>query len=169
MEHCKNQISKFNFGQRGYADETKEQQLTGIIGECTLLDLFNLPWVDGSIGFDGGADFVINLKVIDVKTMGRTTHVRPYYINNFVGLQRKYNTDAYIFCSLNKLTNVLSICGWLTKKELIEKAVFFPKGTERTRSDSTTFRTFTDLYEIKNSDLKNINSFEELKIQLENL
>jgi hypothetical protein len=33
--------------------------------------------------------------------MGRTTDVRDYYVNNFLGIQLKYNTDVYIFCSFN--------------------------------------------------------------------
>jgi len=166
IKHCKRQLELYNFGQRGYADGTFEQQLVGIIGQTVVLDIFNLPWVDGSEGFDGGVDLVYNNITIDVKTMGRTTDVRPYYVNNFIGLQKNYNVEAYIFTSFNKRTNELTIVGWLPKKLLEERANFFPKGSYRTRSDGSKFRTFTDLYEIKNSNLFNIKSIEDLKEQI---
>ena len=167
ISHCKGQLEKYNFGQRGYADGTPEQQLIGIIGQSVILDLFGMPWVDGSIGFDNGIDLVYNDLSIDVKTMGRTTDVRPYYVNNFIGLQRNYDVEAYIFASLNKKTDELTVVGWLPKDELLEKATFFPKGSIRKRSDSSTFKTFADLYEIGNNKLYNVTSFKELKEQID--
>ncbi len=166
IEHCQKQIEHHNFGQRGYADGTPEQQLIGIIGQTVVLDLFNLPWVDGSTGFDGGVDLTYHNITIDIKTMGRTTGVRPYYVNNFIGLQKKYNVDAYIFASYNKRNNILTIVGWLPKQLLEKKARFFPKGTIRTRSNGTQFKTFADLYEIKNSDLFAVNSINDLQKQI---
>jgi hypothetical protein len=166
IKYCEQQLKKYNFGQRGYADGTPEQQLVGIIGQTVVLDLFNLPWIDGSKGFDGGVDLVLNDVSIDVKTMGRTTDVRPYYVNNFIGLQKKYVVDAYIFASFNKKTNELTIVGWLPKTLLEEKADFFSKGSYRTRSNGTKFRTFTDLYEIKNSDLFDVLSIDDLKKEI---
>jgi len=163
IDHCKKQVEKYNFGQRGYADGTKDQQLTGIIGQTVVADLYDMPWVEGGEGFDEGKDLLVSGKVVDIKTMGRTTDVRDYYVNNFVGLQKDYKTDIYIFCSLNKTTNELTICGWVSKKELFERAQFFKKGTTRTRSDGSTFQTFTDLYEIANNALNNVDTVEELK------
>lgn len=98
IDHCTNQINNFNFGRRGYADGTKAQQLTGIIGQSVLMELFDIGLIDGSLGFDYGVDIIYNGKIIDVKTMGRTTNVRNYYVNNFLAIQLKYNTDIYIFC-----------------------------------------------------------------------
>jgi len=166
IEHCKNQLKWYNFGKRGYADGTPEQQLVGIIGQTVVSDLFDLPWIDGSKGFDGGVDLVYKDITLDVKTMGRTTDVRPYYVNNFIGLQKKYDVDAYIFASFNKRSKELTIVGWLPKELLDKRADFFPKGSIRTRSDGTKFATFTDLYEIKNSDLFDIKSIEDLKKQI---
>lgn len=162
IQHCTDQISRYNFGQRCVANGTPEQQLTGIIGQCVIMDLFGLDLIDGSTGCDDGVDISFKGKSVDVKTMGRTTDVRPYYVNNFLALQIKFNTDLYIFCSLNKTNNVLTICGWLPKEEFKQKASFYPQGTYRTRSDGSKFRTFADLYEIANNDLHNVNSFDEL-------
>ncbi len=167
IQHCKKQLEKYNFGKRGIADGTPEQQLTGIVGQTVVLDLFNLPWVDGSSGFDEGVDLVYHGLSIDVKTMGRTTDVRPYYVNNFIGLQKDYLVDAYIFASLNKKTNELTIVGWLPKNELLRRAAFYEKGRIRKRSDGSTFETFADLYEVENRKLYHISSFSDLTKQLD--
>ncbi len=126
IQHCKDQIAHYNFGQRCVANGTPEQQLTGIIGQCVIMDLFGLDLIDGSSGFDDGVDILFKGKRIDVKTMGRTTDVRPDYVNNFMALQVSFNTDLYIFCSFNKKNDELTVCGWLPKSEFNEKAQFFP-------------------------------------------
>ena len=167
IQHCKRQLAQYNFGKRGVADGTPDQQLTGIIGQSVVLDLFSLPWVDGSSGFDEGVDMVYQGLSIDVKTMGRTTGVRPYYVNNFIGLQKDYRVDAYIFGSLNKKTNEFTLVGWLPKKELLKRASFFKKGSIRKRSDGSTFETFADLYEIENRKLFGVSSFDDLTKQLD--
>ncbi|NOX86646.1 MAG: hypothetical protein GXO86_11900, partial [Chlorobi bacterium] len=167
IRHCKQQLEKYNFGKRGIADGTPEQQLTGIIGQSVVLDLFNMPWVDGKDGFDEGIDLVYHGLSIDVKTMGRTTGVRYYYVNNFIGLQKDYHVDTYIFGSLNKKTNEFTVIGWLPKNELLKRASFYEKGSVRKRSDGTTFETFADLYEIENRKLFWVSSFDDLTKQLD--
>jgi hypothetical protein len=166
IEHCKTVLAKHNFGKRFTANGTKEQQLTGIIGQSVVMDFFDKGFVDGLSGFDEGVDLVFNNKTIDVKTMGRTTSVKPGYTNNFLKLQDYFKTDIYIFCSYNKKKQVLTICGWISKEDFIQKRRFYPKGSIRTRFDGTTFTTFADLYEIDNTDLNNVNSITDLKKQL---
>jgi len=166
IAHCKEQLKKYNFGKRGYADGTPEQQLVGIIGQTVILDLFDLAWIDGGKGFDGGIDLVYNGISIDIKTMGRTTEVRSYYVNNFIALQKKYDVEAYIFASYNKIKKEITLVGWLPKQLFEDKADFFQKGAYRTRSDGTKFKTFSDLYEIKNSDLFDVKSINDLKKQI---
>lgn len=163
IQHCMRQVEIHNFGQRYTANGTKEQQLTGIIGQSVIMQLFGLPLVDGNSGFDGGVDITYNGITIDVKTMGRTTDVRDYYVHNFVGLQMYLNPDAYIFCSFNKTNNELTVCGWVTKEQFKERSLFFKKGSTRKRSDGTEFKTFSDLYEIPNRELNDIESIEQLK------
>lgn len=162
INHCKNQVALYNFGQRSFANGSQDQQLTGIIGQCVLMELFGWPLIDGATGCDGGFDIVFKSLRIDVKTMGRTTDVRPYYVNNFLAVQFGFDNDLYIFCSLNKNKNELTVCGWLPKDKFTEKAKYYPKGTIRTRSDGTTFPTFADLYEIVNADLYDVDSFEDM-------
>lgn len=168
LEHCKKQIQQFNFGTRSTANGNKEQQLTGIIGQSALMELFNFGFVDGTTGFDYGIDLVYENLTIDIKTMGRNTDVRKTYTNNFLKLQDYFNTDIYIFCSFHKSKNELTICGWIDKKTFAQKRKYFPKGTYRTRNDGTTFSTFADLYEIDTVDLNDVISIEDLKIQLNN-
>lgn len=169
IDHCENQLNQYNFGKRSTANGNREQQLTGLIGQSTIQHLFGLPLIDGSKGCDEGTDIVINGYKIDIKTMGRTTEVRPDFVNNFIALQAKFDTDIYIFCSFHKLQKELTVCGFCTKEHFFKKADFFKKGTTRTRSDKSSFTLFADLYEIKNTDLMPVNSFEELNNQLHSL
>lgn len=167
IEHCKAVINNYNFGKRIKANGTKDQQLTGIIGQSVIMDLFGQGYVNGESGFDNGVDIIYNNKTIDIKTMGRTTYVKPSYTNNFLKLQDYFNTEIYIFCSYHKIKQKLTVCGWISKEAFIKKRRFYPKGSTRTRFDKTTFKTFADLYEIDNKDLNNVNSITDLKKQLQ--
>lgn len=166
IEHCQKQVEQHNFGQRREANGDKEKQLTGIIGQCVVMQLFNHGLIDGSTGFDGGVDIEFAGLKIDVKTMGRTTDAKKSYTNNFLKLQDHFETDAYIFCSLNKTSNELSICGWIDKQSFVNKRRYYPANTIRTRSNGTSFNTFADLYEIDNYQLNDIKDIVDLKNQL---
>ena len=166
IEHCQRQIQQYNFGQRRIANGTPEQQFTGIVGQCAIMEKFGLDLIDGADGCDDGQDINYKGLVVDVKTMGRTVDVRPDFVNNFIALQLRFNTDLYIFCSLNKRNYELTVCGWIPKSEFLEKAHLYPRGTVRTRTDGSTFRTFADLYEIGNRDLYNVDSFEDLVLSI---
>jgi len=52
------------------------------------------------------------------------------------------------------------------KREYLEKAEFYKKGTIRTRDNGTTFRTKTDLYELENKYLNSPDSIDELKTKI---
>ena len=166
ISHCETIIKTHNFGNRFTANGSKNQQLTGIIGQSVVMSFFNLGLVDGTKGFDNGVDLIVNNKTIDVKTMGRTTHVRKSYTNNFLKLQDHFKTDIYIFCSYHKTKHELTVCGWIDKASFIEKRQFYPKGSIRTRTDQTTFKTFADLFEIDNCHLNPVFSISDLKQQL---
>lgn len=169
IAHCKKQINTYNFGRRGEADGNRVQQYTGIIGECVIKSIFGLELIDGSHGFDNGVDLRYKNLTIDVKTMGRTTDIKDYYVNNFIGLQKNYATDVYIFNSLNFTTRILTVIGLISKKKLLEKASFFKKGEMRTRSDGSQFKTKADLYEIENKKLAAVNDEQDLFAKLEKL
>jgi hypothetical protein len=166
--YCIDQVEKFNFGKRFTANGNKEQQLTGIIGQGVVMQLFGLELPDGRKGCDDGVDLVFENKTIDVKTMGRNTDVKPTYTNNFIKLQDYFKTEIYIFCSYNKIKKEVTICGWIDKDNFVSKRNLFEKGSKRTRLDGTELIIFTDTYEIDNEHLNNANSIEELKAQLTN-
>ena len=155
---CWDFLSKNNMGNRHSANGNKEQQFVGLLGEITIKNYFGVKhnWVNG---FDGGYDFIYNNKKIDVKTMGRNVTPKDFYVNNFISFQKNFHCDYYIFTSLNKKTNELFICGYLSKKDLLEKATLYKKGTIRNRENGTTFKMKTDTYEIKNSFLNQIKYF----------
>ncbi|MFD2551432.1 hypothetical protein ACFSQP_06340 [Bizionia sediminis] len=166
ISYCQNLVNSHNFGKRFTANGTKQQQLTGIIGQSVVMSFFNLPLPTGQSGCDNGTDLIVNNKTIDVKTMGRTTHVKPHYTNNFLKLQDYFPTDVYIFCSYHKTAKKLTVCGWISKTELIKNRQFFPKGSTRIRSNNTTFKTFADLFEIDNCFLNSVATIQDLKEQL---
>ena len=162
-DYAAKQVETYNFGQRGVFDGNKEQQFVGVLGQTIVADLLQVPRPDGTDGNDGGVDFVINHKNVDVKTMTRTVPVKAHYVHNFVAYQKKYPTDAYIFASYNKKSNIFSICGCVSKEQLQARAAFFEKGQLRYRDDGTAFPTKAPLYEIKQSDLNRINSVDDIK------
>jgi len=155
-------LQKYNFGQRGFADGNWQEQRTGLIGQTLIQEKFGCGRPNGSIGFDGGEDFKYCNKIIDVKTMGRKVDPKPDYVNNFIGLQKNYPSDILIFCSYNKISSNLTVCGWTTKKDFFNKASFHKQGDKRFRDDGTYFITKADLYEIENYKLNSPNSMEDL-------
>lgn len=162
IEFARNFVNTHDLGQRGYGDGTKEQQFTGILGQIVLTDLLEMDRPTGD-GFDGGFDFVINNRRVDIKTMGRTTEMRDYYVHNFIAYQKNYTVDYYIFASFNKTNNVLTICGCIDKANFKKRAEFYEKGTLRYRSDGTSFETKGPLYEIKQTKIYSVNSIGMLK------
>ena len=121
IEHCKNQIKLHNFGKRGHSDGSSEQQLRGIIAQSVVQDACGFGLVNGSTGFDGGVDMKIGEYDCDIKTMKRTVYPKSHYAGNFPACQLKYKTNILIFTSTNIMTNVLTICGWISKNEFKEK------------------------------------------------
>ena len=151
-----------NIGVRGHADGSVEEQLIGILGQNIICDTLGLPLMTTS-GFDGGVDININNTDIDIKTMGRKVYPKPYYVNNLIASQLKYNVDAYLFCSYHKKDYVLTVCGWTAKDMFKQKAKFYEEGEIRNRSNGTSFKSKADLYEIENKDLLPINNIKDLK------
>lgn len=133
-----------------------------MIGQVVLADLLGQPRPTDEEGFDGGFDFVINAKKVDLKTMSRTRAMRDFYVHNFIGYQLKYDTQIFIVASLNTTDNVLTICGTVTKKRITEKAVFTPIGGYRTRSDGTKLKVKAPLYEIEQKYICNADNMQEI-------
>lgn len=165
VEYCRQILRNNNFGQRGIADGNQSEQLRGIVAQCLIMDSLGMPLIEPK-GFDGGFDMIWNHKTYDIKSMGRNCDPKPYFVNNLIGLQKHFNVDRYIFCSINRQSMELTICGWIDKEQFFNKANFYPKGTIRKRDDQTTFNTKADLYELPNSELNQSNNLFEFIQQL---
>lgn len=139
--------------RRDGSDGTKEQQLVGIIGQNIMNVAIGLPLMQPGGGFDGGIDFEVFGLKFDVKTMGRNCPPRIDFVNNLVRSQMRYQADAYVFMSLNRQTNRISVCGWLPKAQIEDRGTLYARGTVRTRADGTKFEMKTDTIEIPNSEL----------------
>ena len=68
-----------------------------------------------------------------------------------------------MFCSYHKKDYVLTVCGWVDKKNFKKKAKFYKEGELRNRFDGTSFKSKADLYEIENKDLLEVSSIRDLK------
>ena len=57
--YCIDLTEKYDFGRIGsVAKGTKQQELTGLIGQCVVAQELGLPLVEGGQGFDGGFDLI---------------------------------------------------------------------------------------------------------------
>jgi hypothetical protein len=158
---CQTYLSTHALGKRGIEDGNPEQQLTGLIGQVVVSHFLKgaLPdLIPPEGGFDGGIDIVHKEHKIDVKTMGRNSYVKGDYVNNFYVMQQNYESNVLVFCSYHKANNVIEICGWMYKKELDLKGLFYKKGTRRDRTDGSFFIFRQDNYEVKNKDLTAMDS-----------
>jgi hypothetical protein len=154
IEASKFFVEHNNLGMRpDNSNGTKDQQLVGVIGQNMMAHALGLPFMQPTTTHDGGVDFVIYGKKIDIKTMGRTVTPKIDYVNNLIASQTRFNVDGYVFASLNSNNNVLTICGWLPKETFLWFAKFYKKGTIRERTNGTTFELKADTYEIENEDL----------------
>lgn len=160
--YTNNLISKYNIGKRGLADGNKQEQYYGMLGQICMCDMLHQKRPTGTEGFDGGIDFIINHISVDLKTMHRTVDVKEHYVHNFIGYQLNYPCQFYIFVSYNIKKNKLTFCGAISKKDFVDKAIFYPIGALRTRDDGTKFSTKAPLYEIKQSQLIQFNSKQEM-------
>ncbi len=162
VEFAQELLKTHNFGNRGYGDGNYKEQLTGIIGQTVLADLLSQPRPSGEKGFDEGIDFIINGKKVDVKTMTRAVPMRDYFVHNFIGYQLKYDTEYYIFQSYNVTLQIITICGYVSKVEFLQRANFFKKGVLRQRSNGTSFSTKAPFYEIEQTRLNELEKVKDI-------
>lgn len=154
-------LKTHSLAHRGFEDGNRRKQEIGLIGELIVHNLLfgNYPDLnERSDGFDGGYDILFHEKRIDVKTMERKSYVRPDFVNNFYLLQERHQADAIVFCSYHNYDNVLEICGWLPKKELAIRGIYYAAGTQRIRSDGSSFTFRQNNYEVQNKNLNDIST-----------
>jgi len=161
-----NYLKNHNLGNRGVEDGDFEKQKIGLIGELSVYKYLLGNYPDLTIrqdGFDGGYDIVYNGRLIDVKTMGRKSYVRPNYVNNFYLLQSDHNADTIVFCSYHTSDKVIEICGCLPKIELSTRGIYYAAGTRRVRTDGSSFTFRQNNYEVENKDLDDIDTLKIMR------
>lgn len=141
-------VDNCNFGNRGKFDGNKANQFVGMLAQTVLADYIRQPRPELSTGFDGGYDYIINNKKVDVKCMARKGNVIGNYVHNLVAYQKNYDVDYYIFTSLNTTENILEICGVIDKQSFYEKSDLYKEGTVRYKG-KVPFRLKAPVYELK--------------------
>jgi len=155
-------VDKKKIGNRKSFNGNRKNQVVGICAEFMIADLLGLERPKGD-GFDGGWDIQIGNKLIDIKTVGRTSKAKPEHWNNVIGQQIEYKNTHYLFCALNTYNRLLTICGFITKEDFLAKATYNKEGDVIIRSDGSELTLGAPNYGIQNKDLIQINSIEELK------
>lgn len=148
IEYATYLVNNCNYGRRGKFDGDKSKQLVGMLAQTVLADYLKQPRPDTSEGFDGGYDYIINGKKVDVKCMSRKGYMIGNYVHNLIAYQKNYDVDYYIFTSLNTATNELEVCGVINKEQFFSKADLYEKGTVRHKG-KTAFTLEAPTYELK--------------------
>lgn len=107
-------------------------------------------------------DFDIILKngmSIDVKTKATSVAPKLDYDCSIAAYNTKQQCDAYVFCRIKNNMTIGWILGYSTKKDYFSKATHLKKGDF---DPSNNFTVKADCYNMKISDLNNIN---ELKMR----
>lgn len=76
----------------------------------------------------GEWDFMYDGYKVDVKTKLRKVDPLPHYNASVNDDQRDFDVDRYVFMNVNKVTGVITWCGWMYKKEYFAIAEFMAKG-----------------------------------------
>lgn len=155
-------VDKRVIGKRKSFNGNRTNQVVGITGEFIVADVLGLERPKGN-GFDGGWDFCIGNKLIDVKTVGRTTETRSDYHSNVIEAQMHFKATHFLFCALNKTNRNFTIVGFISKEDFLKKADYYKKGDEYTRVNGDKMILNAAGYFIKNEELIQVNSIEELK------
>lgn len=160
IEYAKYLVDNCNYGNRGKFDGDKSKQLVGMLAQTVLADYIRQPRPDTSVGFDGGYDYIINGKKVDVKCMARKGYMIGNYVHNLIAYQKNYDVDYYIFTSLCTTTNELEVCGVISKEDFYRTAKFYKEGTTRYKG-STAFKLDAPLYELQQYRLHLLGNVED--------
>ena len=168
LRHSQETVRNGNFGMRSHSNGTQLQQLYGIIAQNAILFAYGLPFVKHSEGWDGGFDLTLFNQRIDVKTKNRIVTPKLDYEASVVEAQINYDVESYLFTSLNTNTCELTVCGWITKEDLLSKARKYKRGDLVERDNGTSFVCRLDSYQLYYNQLNHeATSFDELAEEFE--
>lgn len=116
-----------------------ESRMAGIVGEIVYQALF--PTAQKTPNKDIPFDFYHNDEKVDVKCKYRKVAPKDNFEASFFAYQMsgKFQTvDKYVFMSTRDSFSTVWICGYLYKKDFINKSVFWRKG----QADPTNNKVF---------------------------
>lgn len=156
------EVTNGNIG-KGVPDSGNfEQQVNGIAGQIAIVNELGLPYINTNKS-DPGYDAIIRGCLVDVKCVGRTVDPKDHYGCNFIARQKNMPAQAYLYGSLNSTTNTLTICGMISKKNLVQEKYHIPVGTKITRDNGTILVTEKDMYSPPISDLSQVFNWDDVK------
>ena len=105
-----------NFGHRGEFDGDRRHQYAGMLGQTILADAFGLPRPVDLFRQDGGTDFVVGGKEVDLKTALRRTEFGRRWPVNLKASQFEFgDARVYLFASMLESDASLNVIGWIKK------------------------------------------------------
>ncbi len=160
-------VSSCNFGKRKgphVKNGTLKEQYYGMLAQTIMCWKLGCELPSPSDGSDGGVDFIINNKKVDLKTMIRTSDVDTgYMIGNLMKSQTiNSSTDYYVFASFNISKNALELVGFCKKEEVAAISTEVKAGTIRKNRAGKEIIIGQDIYEVDYRKLHQINSFDDL-------
>lgn len=158
IKHGAYLVDNCNFGMRGVDDGNKDEQRVGIISQCAIMDLMGYELPELSFQPDNGVDIIYSGIKIDIKTIASKSYPTPDSPANIMAKQKHYNTDIYIFSYANRNDKMLTITGWMDKKEFFSKAKF--RKTGDVIHSKLTLRS--DDYSLDCAELNQVNSLTDL-------
>jgi hypothetical protein len=145
-----------NVGQRGEFDGDFRKQFIGLVAEGVVYKFFFGKYPEFKFGDDQGIDFILNGKNIDVKSSETTKRINENFVVTVVLSQVSNKAEAYVFAFVNPDSSTLTLVGWIDKKHFLKLSTFTPKGSDRYRTDGSTFKMITDNFDLRVYDLLDI-------------
>lgn len=137
-----------------------ESRLAGIVGEIVYQSIF--PNARKTADRDIPYDFSHDGKKIDVKCKYRKVYPRENFEASFFAYQmgNKFQVvDRYVFMSTRDDFSTVWICGYIDKRDFMDRSVLWRKGqidpTNHKTFDADTYSVFysqLDKYELRNDD-----------------
>jgi hypothetical protein len=140
-----------------------DRMFGGLLMETVICDLLNQPRPKTDKPDEG--DVKWRGQMWDVKTVVRSvSDVLEDYAHNVNESQYNNPNAGYLFCSFNKIINRGFICGWMTKEEFKQKAVFRFNKDKIERKDGTYLKPKGNLgvyitYQEEVHEFKNLQEF----------
>jgi len=162
LEAAREAIKVSSIANHGKWDGSEEKQAIGLAAQVRVAQEFypNTCLEDYlKPGFDGGFDIPICDHKIDVKTAIRDfCDPKPHYLAGVIDFQKDHPCTDYIFTSYNKKTSMLTVCGWITKKEFFATAIFYARGDKFHLDSGFSKEVPHDCWLAEYGDLKNLYS-----------